>query len=55
MLHDNFSTFHLQHQEGFKWLVPPCPHPQVGDKSFVTKQANCFPKMAQNTHTMGTF
>lgn len=47
MLHDKFLTFHLQHQEGFSWLGP------MGDRSFVIKQADCFPKVAKNTHTLG--
>lgn len=27
--------------------------PAMGEKSFVIKQANCFPTIAKNTHTMG--
>ena len=51
MLHDNVSTFHLQHQEGFHWLGPPSP--TVGEKSFVIKLVTCFPKIAKDTHCEG--
>lgn len=27
--------------------------PPMGDKSFVIKKADCFPKIAKNTHTLG--
>lgn len=42
MLHDNVSTFHLQHQEGFHWLGPPSP--TVGEKSFVIKLVTVSPR-----------
>ena len=42
MLHDNFSTFHLQHQEGFYWIGHPSP--TTGEKSFVIKLVNVSPR-----------